>query len=287
MFENIYGLSCVENQVLAILRERGNEIAHLYHNSAIPLKELFFFIVIKGDKPEYFYRIPRIQQVLGELGVMELTFQKDKPIQAVRNKIRRCRDNEYILLRVTPEFTRTALHARGLRNDHYVRAVPCGEDFIVYNDIPDTAVSVNARTLGRIYAGDCLLLTIKKNLQEEMTEYLWKQRLYKAEKHIPFYFNENDFAGVENAATHFRDMIGVYKTMRYRLAAYYGLYLDTAFISKAMPMIERHYAMAEYLHLRGAPISKLFSLLESLNYQDEELFQLLSEKLSGKERIQS
>lgn len=52
-------------------------------------------------------------------------------------------------------------------------------------------------------------------------------------------------------------------------------------------MIERHYAMAEYLHLRGAPISKLFSLLESLNYQDEELFQLLSEKLSGKERIQS
>jgi len=30
MFENIYGLSCVENQVLAILRQRGEEIAYAY-----------------------------------------------------------------------------------------------------------------------------------------------------------------------------------------------------------------------------------------------------------------
>ena len=46
MFEGLYGLSCVENQVLAFLRQQEVDVAPLYYNSAVPLKELFFFMVI-------------------------------------------------------------------------------------------------------------------------------------------------------------------------------------------------------------------------------------------------
>ena len=60
-------MSCVENQVLAILRERRNDIRPLYHNSAVPLRELFFSLVVRGEKPYRFYLVPRIQEELKAL----------------------------------------------------------------------------------------------------------------------------------------------------------------------------------------------------------------------------
>ena len=51
MFEGLYGLSCVENQVLAFLRQQEVDVAPLYYNSAVPLKELFFLHGHPGDEP--------------------------------------------------------------------------------------------------------------------------------------------------------------------------------------------------------------------------------------------
>ena len=64
MFEGLYGLSCVENQVLAFLRQQEVDVAPLYYNSAVPLKELFFFMVIQGMSPVRFDRVGRIQDDL-------------------------------------------------------------------------------------------------------------------------------------------------------------------------------------------------------------------------------
>ena len=76
MFEGLYGLSCVENQVLAFLRQQRVEVAPLYYNSAVPLKELFFFLVIQGIRPVYFDRVRRIQDDLRAVSYTHLDVYK-------------------------------------------------------------------------------------------------------------------------------------------------------------------------------------------------------------------
>ncbi len=280
MFEQIHGLSCVENQLLAILKELGNDISPLYYNSAIPLKELFFFFVIKGESPYHFYRIPRIQDELKELGVIDMKLKRPKTTRTVREQIRRCGENEYVLLRVTPAFTKSVLHARGMRDDHYVRAVPDGNGFLVYNDIPDVMVRLSARELGQCYAGEYFLVTVKGRINQQISELLWNRRIFRAEKHIPFYFRTIDFPAEKNNTIGLRNMIGVYKTMRRRLALYYGLWVNTQFIQNAIPSIDQCYAMVEYYNLRkNATTQKLFELLYQLNTQEVMLMNTLRTRL--------
>lgn len=42
IYDGIYGFSCVENQVLAVLQTNGFEVSDFYADSGIWLSELFF-----------------------------------------------------------------------------------------------------------------------------------------------------------------------------------------------------------------------------------------------------
>ena len=70
MFEDIYGLSCIENQVLAILKERNQKIALTYSDSAMPVHEIFKIIVRHGVRQENFSHLRRVHDLLKELGVI-------------------------------------------------------------------------------------------------------------------------------------------------------------------------------------------------------------------------
>jgi hypothetical protein len=52
MINTLYGLSCLENHTLAILHERGMDIRPLYRDCAMPMKELFFFLIYHGNRRE-------------------------------------------------------------------------------------------------------------------------------------------------------------------------------------------------------------------------------------------
>ena len=125
MFEGLYGLSCVENQVLAFLRQQEVDVAPLYYNSAVPLKELFFFMVIQGMSPVRFDRVGRIQDDLRARGM--LAFEKrEQELSAWLETLSEQTEREAVLILVTPEFTKSVLMARGFRDDHYVRLLPEG-----------------------------------------------------------------------------------------------------------------------------------------------------------------
>lgn len=283
MFEGLYGLSCVEDQVLAILKERGNDIAPFYHHSAISLKELFFFMVIKGESPYRFSRMPKIQDELKQMEILDIHLKTPQNMRSVRDKIRNCKENEYVLIRVTPEFTRAELHARGFRKDHFVKVTAQEKDFVIYNDIPETTAVITAAKLGKIYDGEYLLITEKGKVDERLKQELWNNRIFKAEKHIPFYFRSYDLEGIENIPARMRNMIQVYKIMRCRLAEYYGQYVNTEFVKKSIPMIEKYYAKAEYFNLRkNATMQQWFELLHNVNVQDVELMDTLKGKLEEK-----
>ena len=281
MFEGIYGMSCVENQVLAVLRERGADIRPLYHNSAVPLRELSFSLVVRGEKPYRFYRVPRIQEELKALGVISLTLRRGQDADTLRGQIRHG-GADAVLVRVTPECTKSVLHARGLREDHYVRAVSSADGFLLYNDIPETVVPLGDAAFGGILTGDSLQLSIRGAVDSRLKTRLWDKRLFRPEQAAPFSFAEGK--GDEGrTAERLRDLLGVYKIMRYRMQSYYGQYVDTDFIGEAMPIIEQYYMKAEYWNLRkNAPAKALQGLLEDLWRRDARMMEILTERLEEK-----
>lgn len=282
MFEKLYGLSCVENQVLAILRENGIDVRPLYYNSAIALKDLFYAMVIQDEKPHHYHGIPRIQDELKEWGLLGIKRRRPQTMKTIRERIRSCGDGEYVLVRVTPEFTRSVLHARGFREDHFVRVAAEGKEFIVYNDIPETTVRLSAAAFGKSCCGEYLLISLRGPIDESVKERLWQRRLFKPEKQTPYLFSEADRDCVANNAQGLRNLLGVYKLMRYRMQEYYGQYVDTQFIRSAMPALEQYYAKAEYLNLRQRNAQQpLFELLCELNRLDTELMNTLAEKLTA------
>lgn len=285
MFENLYGLSCVENQTLAILRENGMDIRPLYRDAAMPMKELFFFLIYHGSKQEYFDRITRVQDLAKELRVLSLELRgrpadawepARKPfprvetlrkygLPAVDNPdpwpviraIRAAEPGDYILCRVSVDFTKQRLHARALRNDHYVRVRSDGPEFEVINDIPEIVVRLTEQELIDAYAGDYFWMHINRPLNELDQTRCWEKRVFKAETHVPFRFEPEDFEpllsrpdGVREVGIRMRDLMGVLKILYHRMAEYYGQYADVSVIREQIPAVEKQYAMLQYFTLK-------------------------------------
>ncbi len=282
MFEGLYGLSCVENQVLAFLRQQEVDVAPLYYNSAVPLKELFFFMVIQGMSPVRFDRVGRIQDDLRARGM--LAFEKrEQELSAWLETLSEQTEREAVLILVTPEFTKSVLMARGFRDDHYVRLLPEGEGWAVFNDIPDKSVMLTGIELREAYAGSGFHLCLRRGLDREERRRFWNGRIFKPENHVDFWFYEQDLDGIPDVGRRLRDMIGIYKQLRYRIAAYYEDYgLDMAFMRKMEPEMERIYALSEYYHLkRTVPPSQFYTLLQEIARMDNRLMAELRSRLGG------
>lgn len=282
MFEGLYGLSCVENQVLAFLRQQGIEVAPLYYNSTVPLKELFFFMVIQGMRPAYFDRVKRIQDDLKERGV--LAFEKRKQALTVwLEALKEQTKTEAVLILVSPEFTKHVLMARGFRDDHYVRLFWAEGNWVIANDIPDKTMTLTAGELQNAYAGEGFSFRLCRPLTREDRRQYWNSRLFKPENHTPFWFYEQDLDGVSDVGSRLRDMVGIYKQLRCRTVAYYENWgFDMAFMRDRQPEIERLYALSEYYHLkRGIPPSQFYGLLQELARIDNALMTELRSRLGG------
>lgn len=280
MYENVFGLSCVENQVLAILRQHNERIEYGYYDSAVPLRDLYTDLVEKGIKQEYFSRIERIQNVLKKLDIIEFVKIETVRFDDVKQAVYLCKENEYILIRVTPHFSKTNLMARGFRPDHFVHVRMSGNGFKVFNDIPERIILVTSSQLKESFDGEYFRLTVKRNLSKEDSIHLWNIRKFRPEKFGVHPINVNNFENIDNVGIKLRNLVGVYKLLRYRMFHYYGNYLNTEFIAETMPRIEKIYAMLEYYNLKsGVSIDKYVVLFSRLYEMDILLMRKLSKEM--------
>ncbi len=280
MFEDIYGASCVENQVLSILKSEGNNIAALYHNSAISLKQVFDCMVTEQQNPYYFNAVPRIQEELSQMGIVDSKFKQSEACTDICGEISKCQDGEYYLIRVTPTFTKVCLNARAMRDDHFVRVEAIDEDFVIYNDIPEKVVKISADMLKKVFANQYIIVTPKAPIDDLLMDRLWKNRKFKAEEYTPYFFTQHNLEGIKDAQTRIRNMIQIYKMMCYRMAEYYGLYVDTKFIRDKLPQIEHYYALSQYYVLKGdATAKQLLKLLTDVNSLEDEIMSKLNQLL--------
>lgn len=284
MFEDVYGLSCVENQLLALLREKGYDIRPLYHNAAVPLERLTGFFLREGGKSYQFYEVPRIQDELAALGVLQVRLIRMADRERLWEGLRNPRENQWVLARVTPSFTTNVLHARGFRGDHYVRVELRDNEVVLDNDIPEKRMRLETDAFSAAYADEILLVTLCRALDAEVEARLWERRVFcpeHGERETP---DRQEALPAEILPGRLVDLLGVYRLLRCRMQAYYGQYVDTVFIGRVLPEIERLYARAGYAHLRGGPDSRTGELLHTLEELDGALMGELREKLKKRKR---
>lgn len=280
MYEKIFGLSCVENHILAILGQRNEKIEYAYYDCAVPFKDLYTDLVLKGIKQEYFSLLDRIQEVLKKLGIIELVKIRSPRFDEIKQVICRCEENEYILMRVTPDFTKTKLLARGFRPDHFVYVRSNGNDFKVFNDIPERVVFLTASQLKEGYDGEYFRLSVKRKLNDEDIKYLWNTRKFKPEVFHEQNLEINNFEGIGNIGIKLRNLAGTYKLLRYRMIYYYGNYMNTEYIQEVMPRIEKMYAILEYYNLKSEiSMDKYMDLFYKLWEADKSLMQQLKKEM--------
>ncbi len=276
----VYGLSCVENQLLFFLRERGWDIARLYANAAIPLQELFTLFVRRGERYERFERIPRIQTLLKEEGLLSLTRHTADSRRAA-DEARAAGPDRAVLVMVTPDFARRALHARGLRDDHYVRLTAEGDGCRLRNDLPETEVLLSPQELDAAYGGNYLLAAVQRENTPQDDRRRWENRLFPAEALEPFSVGPEDFdsavlSDVPELARRLRDLAGIYKLTRYQMQAYYAPAADTAFMRELLERAEKRYAQWGYYHLKKeTDPAPLIALFEALNEDETALIRRL------------
>lgn len=273
-------MSCVENQVLEYLRTRGEPFEELYADAAVPLRELYAYFIEQGGSPAYYQGIPRVQDVAAARGLLGIERRREPSAARVRNQLRDEGD-ACTLVRVTAAFTRTQLHARGWRDDHFVRAAAREDGVRLVSDVPPVAVELDADGFDEAYDGETIRVMPLRPITEEDRRWLWERRRYRPEGQRPEPFRPQSVQDTPALGTRLRDLAGTYRTLRRRLQAYYRAYVDTAFIADQLPRIDGLYARLEYGNLRGREAAWFAALWDELAAIDDALMTALTQRLEA------
>ena len=273
-FQDVYGLSCVENQVLLFLKERGLDIRFFFGDSLVPLSAMTEDILLKGTAYTEAGVVPRIQDRLRTAGILELTLHRD-PVSRIREHISAVDDADMLLIQVTPDYARRVLHTRGWREDHFVRLLKDGSGALL-NDIPPLLHPLRPGELERAYAGRLLTARLLRAGQLPPASSL---RLFHICAPLPV-CTAQQLQAVDNPMERAQNLLLLNKVLRRRARAYAALFMDTGFMDSSLAAAEALQMKAAYQLLRGpAGARETTALLEELNEIEGGLIAALEERL--------
>lgn len=267
MLAHKYGLNPKEDALIYYLTDKRIDFTSLFYNSAIPIKELFYFFVIAGNSFYSFNRIPSLFTELEKFNTVRIEDETVDDLQKLRRTIR----NKTI----TTGFLIKTLNGEKNAQWEYIKAQ--GARFIIANGHKKNS-SLSAVQLGEIYGGEIvrLLLTHNSILSHED---LLPQRIFKPEQYVPFYFAESDFSSIEDVHLKLSNMFYVYKVTRYRMMQYYSHFVDIGFIRNCIEKAESVHKRLNHLKDGTNAKNKCFALLHELNQVDVLIMSQLKEKM--------
>lgn len=282
MFDNVYGTSCIENQVLEIMRANGQNIRELYYDSAVPLSVLYRTFLIQRCKPEFFQCILKIQNVLKSLGIIKMQLflaGEETLIEVLRQ---RTDSNTYILIECNSESAKQMLQIRGWRDDHYVYVKPFGLQYEVLNDIPVKKLTVTEQQLRRLYNRKFFCVEFLRPISEEDVSSLWSIRTFTPESYFPLEVSEDEFAAIPEAGLGLRNLLCVYKLMKQRFALYYHEYTDTDLMQGHIARIAHLLARVEYCILKhtGKP-ADFCRIIGEINEIEKRIMHEAAERIAA------
>ena len=267
MLEYSYGLNPKEDALISFLTDKKIDFTPLFYNSAIPIKELFYFFVIAENSFDSFNRIPSLFEELENSNVLRVENKKIEDLKKLRRTIR----NETLISGVLIKTLSNEKNAKW----EYIKAQ--GKQFVIENGYINNR-SLSSVRLKEIYEGEIVKLLLTYNNIPSHEELL-PQRLFKPEQYIPFYFVESDLSGIEALRLKLINMFYIYKITRYRMMQYYSYFVDIGFIQNCMENVETVYKLLICLRDGTNTKGECFALLHELNQLDVSIMSQLKERM--------
>lgn len=275
LYDGTLGLSCVENQILALLLEQGQDIVPLYYDSAVPIKILCNDLLTGGQRAERYHGVDRVQTTLQRLGIVKME-RSATPFEELSTQM----DRMETLLKVSSAFTFHTLHARGFREDHFVLVRREADFYRAYNDIPAASIPLYPSELKRAYDGEVITVSIQRTLTQEDAATLFQQRTYKPEDWELYALPDGLAESISDFGQKFSQLLRVYKILRRRMQAYYKKYISGYVIP--VREIEKLQARLEYCNLRdGRDQSKRILQFQELVEMDNHLMSVCKKEMEG------
>ena len=253
--------------MISFLTDKKIDFTPLFYNSAIPIKELFYFFIIAGNSFYNFNRIPSLFEELEKNNVLTIENKKEYDLQKLRRTIRNKSLRSGVLIRTVDK--------ENSEQWAYIKAQDT--QFSIINSSKSKSL-VSAVRLRKIYAGEFIELQLMHN-NAPTSQTLLSRRLFKPEQFIPFYFVESDFGSIEDLHHKLSNMFYAYKITRNRMMRYYSCFIDTEFMHDYLKRIGDLIKVLNHLKEGPTERNKCFALLRELNQIDVFMMSQLKEKM--------
>jgi len=268
IFDNLLGLSCIENYLLYVLKTRNINFWYLYAKSYLSLGEIYTAFFNEGIKYAFFYKIDRLQDVASKAGLISLETSVDL-IEGIAG-------HEYCCIEVKPEYVQEQYGKNLWRNDHYVLLCEQHKDGYIYiNDNPRDIKKIGYNEILSVYAGQSLCFNIINESINDETKHILLKTL-KASLFCEQSYKSISFDSLNVA----RDVLGILRITRRRISEFCSGYFITDFMDEYLSDLDKLYSNIEYMRLRRtADFNKLNLQFAQIQKSDLDVNDILSRKL--------
>ena len=257
LFQDIFGLSCVENLVLYILRQSGKPFRYLYYDSFLTLFELERGFICKKDTFVDFKSIRKIQDIALDEGWIDMSF--DDSFLWRESLVF---DGEIRLIMVTPQFMLDKFQINAWRTDHYILTYVNEEhDYCFVNDHPPFCDIISSKEMSYYFAGKTIAIKVKEHINTDLSYYLntFKSNLIR---HDYYEIHCDDLLML-------RDIIGVLRIIRRRIFSFVEIKELNEMFNQYLKQLDRFYASIEYMRIKDKiDTEKIKMIKKEVSQQD-------------------
>ena len=265
VFTEIYGLSCVENLILYLLKTKKIAYQNLYCDSFLTFHEIEQAFYMDRCSYASFHRIQRLQEIA--------TREKIIHMELLDGDFSFASEGErHWLVMVNPNFARDKYKRELWRNDHFILLSP-GENrcFNYLNDNPYDTGIITSEEFYRYYQGEAVAVEIINR------HFRYENRVY-ARKLLESVHTDTarcDWDGIARDTV--RDTVGILRIIRRRMFSLLSSEYDVSFMTPFLKSFDRVYAALEYMRLKKqADDSRIRQLRESVMEDDRRmLYQII------------
>ncbi len=238
LLNGLYGISCIENYVLYILRREGFSYQYLYFQSGLSFGEIADEFVHRNARFAYFYRIKRLQNIAAENGLIHMMSDSWVDFSDLCN-------HDFVCVMVKPEYIKKKYHVDLWRDDHFILLSEMDESRFYYlNNTPRDAGLISCKELQQVCGGGMVAIDIGWDVTEELQQKFLYQMIQSIRiDDITAEYDIGDF-GIA------RDILGICRILRKRLYEFSSQYLDSGFLLPYLNLLDKQYMSIEYMRLR-------------------------------------
>ena len=249
------GLSCVENYFLHALQECGVCPDPLYYQSGLSFAEIVKCLATEKTYAT-FNGVDRLHYIAAEIGLIDYRYTASLSLP---NDFL-LTPGSYAMVCVTPSYVREKYQEKLWRDDHYILLTGKTSDttYSFINDHPFDCGELPIEELTKNYNGSVIYIKIKQDMDSScIRECLHNYLAFSKESRKTAKAISSTFEDVDKI----RDLLLVWKTLRYRLRAFAYSFLQTDTdclkdLDILLKDIEQQLFLLEYRKAKKRPLSQ-------------------------------